>query len=229
MEPHLNVSPLKLRQGLCTSMGRVCSGRWLRAFFFSALWFNTWTNKPFMFYFRDPVPVYDSKESSSRGYSNIKVLPLVIQEVELNDLRISMYGLIINVLRTLRPRSSIVRNKVCWGSPVWWGPQAGWGCCRRELIHRSWLWHTMLSFINNNINIHICDSFQEIPLLKETINSTLSKHCALFPWGFPRMLGRSRLSPDSSGGLCSVRSTAALSHTLQVPHKSLYIRDTQLL
>ena len=40
------------------------------------------------------VPVYDSKESSSRGYSNIKVLSLVIQEVELNDLRISLLNII---------------------------------------------------------------------------------------------------------------------------------------
>ena len=45
LELHLNVSPLKFRQGLCTSIGRVCSGRWLRAFFFSALRFKMGDNQ----------------------------------------------------------------------------------------------------------------------------------------------------------------------------------------
>ena len=65
------------------------------------------------FYLRDPVPVYDSKVSSSRGDPNIKVLSLIIQEVELNDLKLSfgqnlmVYQKYENMFDLIVPQSEI--------------------------------------------------------------------------------------------------------------------------
>ena len=47
------------------------------------------------FYLRGSVPVYDSKVSPSRGEPNVKVLSLIIQEVEFNDLKCSLIDFLI--------------------------------------------------------------------------------------------------------------------------------------